>query len=130
MSSTMHFGNGARQTALVIVFPSGVKGLFNPEVHRLVSEVQDQLENVYVTYALSGGPSPGIDAAMSAARFAGCASAVVIHSEDWTAGASAIDSTSDTTLTGEGHGELELRETVHRVVDAFNNVKEASGMAA
>jgi hypothetical protein len=64
--------------ALVIVFPTGVKGLFNSDVHCLVREVQDTLDGVYVTYALSSGTSPDLRDAMSAARFMGCEAAVVI----------------------------------------------------
>lgn len=66
------------KTALVIVFPPEFKGLFSPEVHRLVGEVQEQLDGVYVTFALSSGNSPDLRASISAARFVGCKSAVVI----------------------------------------------------
>ena len=41
-------------------------------------EVQEQLDGVYVTYALSSGSSPDLRAALSAARFVGCESAVVV----------------------------------------------------
>jgi hypothetical protein len=66
------------KTALVIVFPPAVKGLFNSEVHRLVHEVQELLEGVYVTYALSSGTSPDLRDSRVAARFGGCESAVVV----------------------------------------------------
>lgn len=66
------------KTALVILFPPQFKGLFNPEIHRFVGEVQEQLDGVYVTYALSSGDSPDLRASIAAARFVGCDSAVVV----------------------------------------------------
>lgn len=78
MKTTFEFTAEKKSTALVIVFPPGVKGLFNPEVHSLVREVQEQLDGVYVTYAFSTGSSPDLPAAMAAARFVGCESAVVV----------------------------------------------------
>ena len=65
-------------TALVIVFPLTFKGLFNPDVHGLVRDVQELLDGVYVTYALSSGSSPDLRDAITAARFGGCESAVVV----------------------------------------------------
>jgi hypothetical protein len=91
MKSQFRFAAHDQSTALVIVFPPEVKGLFNQDVHELVRQVQEQLEGVYVTYALSSGNSPDLRAAMSAVRFVGCESAVVVpaeasetgHFEDW-----------------------------------------------
>jgi hypothetical protein len=60
------------------MFPPAVKGLFNSDVHRLVREVQDLLEGVYVTYALSSGTSPDLRDSAAAARFGGCESMVVV----------------------------------------------------
>ena len=68
--------------ALVILFPPGVKGLFNPEIHKLVREVEGKLDGVHVTYALSSGGSPDLNDAISAARFAGCDAAVVVHPQE------------------------------------------------
>jgi len=85
------------KTALVIVFPPAVKGLFNSEVHRLVSEVQELLDGgVYVTYALSSGSSPDLGDSMAAARFGGCESAVVVQ-----VGASDAARFIDTGLKGD-----------------------------
>ncbi len=75
------FDSGSRPTALIILFPVGVKGLFNPAVHSLVREVQEQLDDVYVSYALSSG-APSVADAIAASRFAGCSSAVVVHASD------------------------------------------------
>lgn len=78
MKSPFRFAGNETKAALVIVFPPEFKGLFSPEVHRLVSEVQEQLDGVYVTFALSSGNSPNLRASIAAARFVGCESAVVI----------------------------------------------------
>lgn len=120
----------AGQTGLVIVFPPGIQGLFNPEIYRLVGAVQDKLDDVYVTYALSGGSSPNVDAAVNAARFAGCGSAVIIHSEDWIGDDRDVDTTSDSTFDRREHDLLELGETADRVVQAYELVRASSGMAA
>ena len=66
------------KTALVIVFPPEFKGLFSPEIHHLVGEVQEELDGVYVTFALSSGNSPDLRASIAAARFVGCESAVIV----------------------------------------------------
>ena len=69
------------RSALVIVFPPEFKGLFNPRVHELVREVQEQLDGVYVTFALSSRTCPDLRASIAAARFVGCESAVVLLAE-------------------------------------------------
>ena len=56
-----------------------MKGLFNSAVYGLVREVQERLDDVFVTYALSSAGSPDLRDAMTAARFARCDSAVVVH---------------------------------------------------
>jgi len=53
MKTPFRFAADENGSALVIVFPPGVKGLFNSEIHGLVREVQERLDGVYVTYALS-----------------------------------------------------------------------------
>ncbi len=75
-----HFRFDTRSTglALVVVFPPGVKGLFNAEIHSLVREVGEKLDGVHVHYALSSGASPDLRDALAAARFGGCDSAVVV----------------------------------------------------
>lgn len=78
MNSPFRFSETEATTALVIVFPPEFKSLFSSEVHRLVSEVQDRLDGVYVTFALSSGNSPDLRASIAAARFVGCESAVVV----------------------------------------------------
>ena len=78
MKTPFRFAADENESALVIVFPPGVKGLFNSEIHGLVREVQERLDGVYVTYALSSGTSPDLRAAIAAARFVGCDSAVVV----------------------------------------------------
>ena len=82
MDSSFRFSEREQSTGLVIVFPLGVSGLFNPEIHGLVREVGSRLDGVYVTYALASGSSPTVRDAVSAALFAGCTSAVVVHSEE------------------------------------------------
>ena len=79
MESPFCFSERQQHSGLVIVFPPGVSGLFNPEIHGLVQEVERQLDGIYVTYALSSGASPTVKDAISAARFVGCESAVVVH---------------------------------------------------
>jgi hypothetical protein len=78
MKSSFRLAKNETATALVIVFPPAVKGLFNPEVQKLVREVQEQLDGVYVTFALTSGNSPDLRASIAAARFVGCESAVVV----------------------------------------------------
>jgi len=78
MNAPFKFAADETTSALVIVFPPGVRGLFNSEIHSLVREVQEQLDGVYVTYALSSGASPDLRAAIDGARFVGCDSAVVV----------------------------------------------------
>jgi len=78
MKSPFRLAENETKTGLVIVFPPEFKGLFSPEIHRLVGEVQEQLDGVYVTFALSSGNSPDLRASIAAARFVGCESAVVV----------------------------------------------------
>jgi hypothetical protein len=124
------FKSGAAddRAALVIVFPPGVKGLFNADVHGLVREVQEKLDGVYVTYALSSGTSPDLRDAMSAARFVGCDAAVVVPASvddatDLTDGASSGDwLLSSPTLSSE------LEATA--VIDAYHQAVDEAGRAA
>jgi hypothetical protein len=75
----------------------------------LVHEVQELLDGVYVTYALSSGTSPDFRDATAAARFGGCESMVVVpvgtsdadrfidtgSKGDWLLTASQVDSEFD-----------------------------------
>jgi hypothetical protein len=78
MTQSFNFKTNRKESALVIVFPPGVKGLFNPEIHGLVRQVQGHLDGVFVTYALVTGGSPDLRDAFAASRFNGCDSAVVV----------------------------------------------------
>ena len=78
MKSPFEFPADGATPALVIVFPPTFRGLFNPEVHRLVRDVQELLDGVYVTYALSSGTSPDLRDAIAGAKFGGCDSVVVV----------------------------------------------------
>jgi hypothetical protein len=78
MKDRFRLAKDETKTALVILFPPQFKGLFNPEVHRFVGAVQEQLDGVYVNFALSSGDSPDLRASIAAARFVGCDSAVVV----------------------------------------------------
>jgi hypothetical protein len=129
MESKRLFPRSPHRSGIVIVFPAGVRSLFNPHVHRLVRAVGHQLDGVFVTYALSGGPVPDIDAALKAARFAGCDSAVVIHSDDWFSGNGWNEAAADT-LWAEPQRPDTLRDDVERVVAAYNQARAASGIAA
>jgi hypothetical protein len=109
MNTPFDFAADETASALVIVFPPGVRGLFNSDIHDLVRDVQEQLDGVYVTYALSSGASPDLRAAIAGAHFVGCQSAVVIPAEtsdvaqlsdhrttgDWLLNISPVDSELD-----------------------------------
>ena len=128
MHSPFKFDGNDRPTALVIVFPPGVNGLFNTEVHNLVREVQNHLEGVYVTYALSSGNSPDLRAAMDAARFLGCESVVIVP-----AGSGAEDRIAPRRSAGDwllttSHIEAELDAPA--VIDAYHTAITEAGKAA
>jgi hypothetical protein len=113
---------------LVIVFPPTVKGLFNPSVHRLVRGVEARLGGVFVTYALSSGASPDVEAALAAARFAGCSAAVVVHWDSWLESAE-LDASTDT-LWSEAPDASDLRLNVESVLRAFRGAGAVLGAAA
>jgi hypothetical protein len=120
--------SAGQRIGLVVVFPVGVKGLFNPAVHRVVREVEDRLEGVFVTYALTAGGSPDVGDAIAAARFAGCDSAVVMHLDEGVE-AVAVDSSSDNlwSIDPEMDG---FEGTAEMVVSAFRGLRAQSEMAA
>ncbi len=116
-------------SGLVIAFPTGVRSLFNPQVHRLVREVESRLDGIFVTYALSSPEGPGVEAAVNAARFAGCSSAVILHAEDWVGDFEWIDSKSDT-LWARHRDSSEIAESAALIAEAFDAARNASGLAA
>lgn len=118
-----------RGVGLVIVFPPTVRGLFNPEVHRLVAGVEVRLGDVFVTYALSTGASPDLGAALAASRFAGCSAAVVVHCEDWLEAPAALDSSTDT-LWFDGAGAEGLQPSIESVLRAFGDARATLDVAA
>jgi hypothetical protein len=128
MKTPFRFAADENGSALVIVFPPGVKGLFNSEIHGLVREVQERLDGVYVTYALSSGTSPDLRAAISAARFVGCDSAVVVAAATNDAVRFADRGTNgDWLLTvSPVHSELDAPA----VVDAYLTAVTEAGRAA
>ena len=117
------------RSGMVIVFPPGVASLFNPSVHSLVREVERRLDDVFTTHALSGGGGPDIEAALNAARFAGCSSAVVVYPEDWFLAGEWTDEGSDAALTGH-RDSSQIHDTAQRLVDAYSLVRSATGVAA
>lgn len=121
------FDSGS-DVGLVIVFPPTVKGLFNPRIHRLVRGVEARLGGVFVTYALSAGASPDVEAALAAARFAGCSAAVVVHWDSWL-GNSELDPSTDTLWFGAPDAE-DLQLDIESVLRAFRGAGAALGAAA
>ena len=128
MGSSFSFSGSDQRTGLVIVFPPEVAGLFNPEIHGFVRKVEKALEGTYVTYALSSGASPTLRDAISAARFVGCESAVVIQSVeqdaawpvDWSPG-------GDWLLVSSSVGN---EFDVSAVVDSYRSALDAGEKAA
>ena len=128
MESSFSFSGSDQRTGLVIVFPPDVAGLFNPEIHGLVQEVERQLDGIFVTYALSSGASPTVRDAISAARFVGCESAVVVQ---------AVESDAawpiDYAPTGDWlQTRLSVRDELDAwaVVDAYRSALDAAEKAA
>jgi hypothetical protein len=128
MKNSFTFASDGTRPALVIMFPPAVKGLFNSDVHRLVREVQEILDDVYVTYALSSGTSPDLRDSMAAARFGGCESMVVIP-----LGAGDAVRSTDTAPTGDwlltGSG-VETEYEASALVDAYLAAVTEAGKAA
>jgi hypothetical protein len=106
-----------------------VRGLFNPDVHRLVAGVEARLGDVFVTYALSTGASPDLGAALAATRFAGCSSAVVVHCEEWLELPAALDSSTDT-LWFDGAGGEVVQPSIESVIRAFGDARRTLDVAA
>lgn len=129
METRRIFESSPQRSGLVIAMPPGVTSLFNPDVHRLVRTVEDRLEGVFVTFALSSGAVPDVKAALKAARFAGCTSAVVIWSGDWSDNDFEFDTNTDT-LWSESHLSEHLDDSAEKVVAAYNRALPPAGMAA
>ncbi len=128
MKTPFRFVTDQNKTALVILFPPAVKSLFNSEVHRLVREVQELLDGVYVTYALSSGTSPDLRDSMSAARFGGCESMVVVP-----VGASDAARFIDTGPKGDWlltASHIDAEYDASALVDAYLAAVAEAGMAA
>jgi hypothetical protein len=127
MSTPTPYNNTTR-TSLVIVFPPGVSGLFNPDVHGLVRQVQEELPGVYVSYALASGSAPTLRDAVAAARFAGCQSSVVVfageNDDTWLADAKS----KGDWLLASSSVPAEIDATA--VVEAFNAVVVDADQAA
>lgn len=70
------------KAALVLVFPDQERALFSSDLNGLVSEVEERLGDSFVTFALLNGRQPSLVDAISAARFMGCTSAVVMVVSD------------------------------------------------
>jgi len=127
MSTPIPFTSTTRPS-LVIVFPLGVSGLFNSDVHGLVRQVQERLPGVYVSYALTSGSAPTLRDALAAARFAGCESSVVVYAgendDTWPVDAKS----SGDWLLASSSVPAELDASA--VVDVFNAVVVDADQAA
>ncbi len=128
MSYPFKFETSDINAALVILFPPGVKGLFNPEIHKLVREVEGKLDGVHVTYALSSGGSPTLTDAVAAARFAGCDAAVVVHPQDIMASENPVGRRSGDSIVDWYPVASEMDASV--VADTFLTIVRGAGKAA
>lgn len=128
MSTPFSLAADKPRTALVIAFPPGMKGLFNPEIHSLVRDVSERLDGVFVTYALAAGCGPDLRDAMASARFMGCDSAVVIP-----AGSDQTTQSSDAASGGDwmlSTATLPSELTAPAVAEAFLTAVEGAERAA
>ena len=128
MKSPSRLAKDETKTALVILFPPQFKGLFNPEVHRFVGAVQEQLDGVYVNFALSSGDSPDLGASIAAARFVGCDSAVVVLAGASDTAPFIDDSSKGDWLLTASTGLSELDAPA--LVDAYRAAVAEAGRAA
>jgi hypothetical protein len=62
--------------ALVLLFPGDHPRLWDPEISALVDELEERLDDVFVTHAAERG-GPTVADALAAARYAGCSWAVL-----------------------------------------------------
>jgi len=77
----MRFGavSGPASPAVVLLLPRVGRALWDPEVTRLLDDLQDRLGGAYVSHARLDGGTPSIDDALAAARFLGHAGTLVVH---------------------------------------------------
>jgi hypothetical protein len=128
MKTPFGLASDETKSALVIMFPPTVKGLFNSDVHQLVRDVQDLLEGVYVTYAFSSGSSPDLRDSIAAARFGGCESAVVVP-----VGATDPAPFDDTASKGDWlltGSQVDAEHDAPALVDAYLEAVADAGRAA
>ena len=128
MEHAFRFSARDVNAALVILFPPGVKGLFNPEIHKLVREVEAKLDDVHVTYALSSGGSPDLGDAVAAARFAGCDAAVVVHPQEIMAGENPVGAPAGDSVVDWYSVASEMDANV--VAETFLTIVKGEGKAA
>jgi hypothetical protein len=73
------FGRNPLETCgLVVVFPDEGANLWDAGANGLVDEVEQRFDGAFVTFALANGRHPSLVDALTAARFNGCDSAVVV----------------------------------------------------
>jgi hypothetical protein len=63
---------------LVVVFPDEAATLWDSGLNGLVDEIEQKFDGAFVTFALANGRHPSLVDALTAARFNGCDSAVVV----------------------------------------------------
>jgi hypothetical protein len=102
--------------ALVLLFTSPDGTLWSADINDLVDAVEHRVEAGCVTFALVNGRHPSLVDALSAARFAGCTSAVV----------AVVDQAGDPAVAAlpRAHGEMPFTvvtcgRSVESVVRAF-----------
>lgn len=75
---TLFEHNPLRSCGLVVIFPDQGANMWDPELNGLVDSVEGSVKGAFVTFALINGRHPSLVDALSAARFNGCSSAVVV----------------------------------------------------
>ncbi len=63
---------------LVMLFPDENASIWDTEMNSIVNAVEDSVEGAFVTFALANGRHPSLLDGLSAVRFNGCTSAVVV----------------------------------------------------
>jgi hypothetical protein len=69
-------------TGIVLVFSNIRSALWDSSVGEMVDQVEDRLDGVYVTSAVTAGGRPSVADGVAAVRFAGCTSALVVYVGD------------------------------------------------
>jgi hypothetical protein len=70
--------NPLEACGLVVVFPDDVSSLWDSGVNLFVDEVEQKVDGAFVTFAMANGRHPSLVDALTAARFNGCDSAIVV----------------------------------------------------